>query len=413
MTTRVGMVLADRDFPPDIRVEKEARSLIKAGYEVHLLCPLMQDGRNSHDDVEGVQVHRTPLPENLKSIPDKVDYYLRGVHRNWLQAIRVFAEAHGVDILHVHDLPYVLTAARVARQLSIPVIFDMHGDLPAAAETWWPKSQPKGVSLKRRIFDLAFGNEVARLRRMERMALEQATHIIVVVDESKERLMKIGIPKDKVTVVMNVEDVEYFGRLPIDESIAEKFNGKFVVSYIGGMEGVRGLENLIAAFPYVLDRAPEAILLLVGDGHKRGELERLTGQLEIDDQVLFTGWVDFSLVPTYISVSTVCVIPHLNNAHTDTTIPHKLFQYMLMGKPVVATNARPIRRIVEETGCGTIVDRNVPEAMAEAILKVAEPSLAQRLGENGRQAVLENYNWENEAKKLIQVYSSLCSVKEA
>ena len=403
------MVLADRDFPPDIRVEKEARSLIKAGYEVHLLCPLMREGRNPNDSVEGVQVHRIPLPQGLQSLPDKVDYYLNGVHRNWFQAIRAFVETHRIDVLHVHDLPYVLTGARVARQFDLPIIFDMHGDAPAAVEgqlSETPKSQRRSYTLKQRMFDLLFGGSIEWLRNMERKALEQSNHVIVVVDESKERLVKIGIPENKVTVVMNVEDVEYFESLPIDESITERFHGKFVVSYIGGMEGVRGLENLIAAFPYVLDRMPEAILLLVGDGYKRAELERLTHQMGIDNHVLFTGWVDFNLVPTYISISTVCVIPHLVNAHTDTTIPHKLFQYMLMGKPIVATNVRPIRRIVEETGCGTIVEKSVPDAMAKTILEVAELSCTQRLGENGRRAVFEKYNWQHEAGKLIRVYRS-------
>ena len=406
----VGMVLSGGSFPPDIRVEKEARSLIEAGYRVHLLCLLAGDVQMAQETVGGIQVHRIQNPDPLGSMREKVRYYLTGVHDNWLRAILAFATDQDIDVLHIHDLPHALTAAAAARARGIPLVFDMHGDLPAALDIHHaanPDTARQSFSIKRAPLGLLLGTGTTWLRRMEKRAFEQADHIIVVVDESKERLVNLGVPPEKVTVVLNSEDVDYFTDLPIDRKVTEGFQGKFVVSYIGGMEAVRGLDILIESFPEVLAQVPAATLLLVGDGYMRSRLEELAGNLGIQNNVVFTGWVDFSLIPTYISISDVCMVPHTNNALTDTTIPHKLFQYMLMGKPVVGLPVRPIKRIIDETGAGVVAPDETPEAMAAAILQVAEPDRAKLMGENGRRAALGAYSWANDAHRLVELYNGL------
>ncbi len=408
----IGMVLTNSGYPPDVRVEKEARSLMAAGHEVYLLCLLSKEEQKASEDVDGIHVHRVQVPGRLSSIRQKVRYYLRGVDDNWLRAIQAFAKEQDIEALHVHDLTHALTAEAADKALGIPVVFDMHGDGPAAIEIHRaanPEPFRPVLAMKRSLLALVVGNDIKWMRRMEKRALEQADHVVVVVDESKERLVKLGVPEEKVTVVMNCEDADFFEGIPLDERIAHTYEGRFVVSYIGGMEAVRGLDILIECFPRVAARVPNATLLLVGDGYMRARLEEQAKGLGLGERVVFTGWVDFSLVPTYIAVSQVCVVPHTNNALTDTTIPHKLFQYMLMGKPVAALPVRPIKRIIEETGAGVVARDESPEALAAAILQAADPEAARLMGEQGKQAATGKYSWANEGDKLVNVYGALAA----
>ena len=406
----IGMVLTNAGFPPDVRLEKEARSLKPAGYEVHLLCPFSKEGQSASEDVREIHVHRVQAPGPVTGVRKKFRYYLKGVDDNWLRAIIAFATEQEIEALHVHDLPHALTAEAAGKVLGIPVVFDMHGDGVAATEIHRaanPVPFRPVLALKRAVLSLLVGNDIKWLRRMEKRALQQADHVIVVVDESKERLVKLGTPDDKVTVVMNCEETDNFLSIPMNPGVMQTYAGRFVVSYIGGMEAVRGLDILIDSFPMVAARIPNATLLLVGDGYMRPRLEEQVRNLGLQDKVVFTGWVDFSLVPTYIAISQVCVVPHSSNALTDTTISHKLFQYMLMGKPVAAIPVRPTQRILEETGAGIVARDESPEALAEAILQSADPAKARLMGEKGRRAATGKYSWANEGEKLVRVYERL------
>jgi glycosyltransferase involved in cell wall biosynthesis len=101
------------------------------------------------------------------------------------------------------------------------------------------------------------------------------------------------------------------------------------------------------------------------------------------------------------------VIPHLRNDHTDTTIPHKLFHYMVLGRPVLTTDCHPLERIVGETRCGLVVPSGNAEEMARAAASLSEPDLRARMGEAGRRAVAAGYNWEHDAGVLIDLYREL------
>jgi glycosyltransferase involved in cell wall biosynthesis len=162
--------------------------------------------------------------------------------------------------------------------------------------------------------------------------------------------------------------------------------------------------------PTVLEEIPDARLLLVGKGSGEfdKEMRELCKDLNVENNVVFTDWVDFRLVPSYIALSDVCLVPHHASGHTNTTIPHKLFQYMAMRKPVIVTDCKPLKRIVEECDCGIVVPSGDRNEMAEAVIKLYnDRELAAKLGANGRNAVEGKYNWENEAKKLCELYERL------
>ena len=161
--------------------------------------------------------------------------------------------------------------------------------------------------------------------------------------------------------------------------------------------------------PAVVDRVPNARLLVVGNGEKyRRRLESLVSDLGVSDHVTFTGRVPFDDVPSYIAASDVCLVPHQSTGHTETTVPHKLFQYMAMSRPVVVTDVAPLRRIVRNTDAGMVVRPDDPAGFALAFVELAtDEARARELGENGRRAVEETYNWERAGEALCECYRKL------
>ena len=113
-------------------------------------------------------------------------------------------------------------------------------------------------------------------------------------------------------------------------------------------------------------------------------------------------------MPGLIGLSDICTVPHVKNDFTDATIPHKLFQYMLMGKPVVVSDAKPLKRIVEETGCGRVFKNRDDRDLAGVLLSLYKnPDQRETMGGRGRIAALEKYNWKKEEESLLELYRDM------
>ncbi|MCH7770675.1 MAG: glycosyltransferase, partial [Bacteroidetes bacterium] len=104
-------------------------------------------------------------------------------------------------------------------------------------------------------------------------------------------------------------------------------------------------------------------------------------------------------------IANVGVSPQPNNEHWNTSIPHKLFEYMSRSIPVIVTDAIPLKRIILETNAGLYYKTNDPENFAKVILEIASSEI--NFGKNGVKAVEEKYNWENDSKVLVNMYKSL------
>jgi glycosyltransferase involved in cell wall biosynthesis len=101
-------------------------------------------------------------------------------------------------------------------------------------------------------------------------------------------------------------------------------------------------------------------------------------------------------------------VPHRKHAHTDATIPHKLFQYMLASRPVIVSNCRPLARIIRETDAGLVFESgNVSELAIRIAELAANPGLREEMGRRGRAAAATRYNWETEGQKLVALYDKI------
>lgn len=396
----VCMVLANKDFPPDIRVEKEARALRDAGYNIMILCA-SKGQRPLVDEWEGNKVIRMPAqPLAIKAI----NWLFRSITFHDLQLgkhLPAVIRKNNIELLHVHDLLMLGTALTAAKKYGIPVIADLHENYPAALRYYLT-----GRSITKPIKWVLY--KPSRWQAYEKRSALLAEHILVVVDEAKDRLEAEGIPGDKITVIENTVDVNHLSSISLDDELVQRYKDEFVISYIGGYGGQhRGLDTVIEAIPQILEQIPEAHLLLVGDGPIKAVLQQMVAERSVESKVTFINWQPFEKIPSYIALSDVCLVPHHSNAHTEATSPHKLFQYMLLKKPVVVSSCKPLKRVVEETGGGLVFQAGDASSLAETVVQLQDTQLRHNLGEAGYRAVKEKYNWSETSKILTGVYEQI------
>lgn len=392
------MVL-DQYFPPDIRVENEALSLVKAGHEVIILCYTNQSNGLLVENYKGIYLHKIPVYMPLiKKLRALTNTIINIYPFYWARYIRQLIKSEKIEVLHIHDL-YMLGAAYLAnKKHNLPVIADLHENYAEGIKNYkWSNS--------------FFGKLLVSVPKWQHTEIEwcnKATQIITVIEEAKNRYMQMGIPAEKITVLPNYVDNSEFLSFKIDNKITDRFKNNFVLIYTGMFDKHRGLETIINAIPEIIKQIKNLMVIFVGKGAGQEELMQKIDALKVKDYICFEGFQDFSKLPSYIKTSDICLIPHLKTIHTDNTIPHKLFHYMLLEKPVVATNCNPIRRIIEEVQCGLIYESVNASQLAEHIIKLYKSKkLAQQMGKAAKKAVLEKYNWNNASKSILTLYGKM------
>jgi glycosyltransferase involved in cell wall biosynthesis len=391
---KILMILISFDFPPDLRVEKEARALVTAGHQVTVVCE-NRKARVPRECWHGVDIIRLPPQPVWWRQLNTAALFITLRNPLWERHIQQIVGRERPDAIHVHDLPFVGPGLRIARKFGLPLVADLHENYPAYLKARRPTTQNYLEWLS---FD------PGRFTRYERPVVPQCDRIIVVVDEAAERVAQLGVERERIFVVGNAEDIEY---IPAGEASIALPEGAMRIGYVGGVQELRGLQTAVAAMPEILSHIPDALLVIVGDGLYRPVLAEQARTLGVEEHIRLEGHQPFEKVHRYIEASDVCIVPHLADELVNTTIPHKLFQYMYMGKPVIVSSARPLRRIVEGSNAGLVFASGDPASFASAVLQLHDPLLRKQLGENGRRAVIERYNWQVESKVLVDLYRQL------
>jgi len=388
------MVLDNR-FPPDERVEKEALSLISAGFAVYLLCFTFGD-KPAEENYRGINIRRVYMPQGLYKKLSALILTVPFYRWFWYRKMQQFIENEKIDCLHIHDLPLCGTALKIRKKLEIPVIADMHENYPVLVEqekwanTFWGK--------------LLISKQ--KWYRMEKKWLSEVDHIICIVEEMQARFGKILDTPKTFTILPNYIDPEPF--LANQHSVPEitgKFQGKFGILYYGGLDSTRGLETLLGAGKILKEKIPDLAIIVVGTGSILPELQYMTKRFAIDDIVAFEGWQKQSILGSYMPATQIVVIPHLKSDQTDNSSPNKLFIAMAFGKPVIATNCRSLERIITEAECGLIYPSGDSQALAWRILELYQNAAQrQRLGYNAKLSVSNKYSWSRAVTGVIEVY---------
>jgi glycosyltransferase involved in cell wall biosynthesis len=124
-------------------------------------------------------------------------------------------------------------------------------------------------------------------------------------------------------------------------------------------------------------------------------------------------WVPYEEKEELSSQAAMGVITYLPYSNNTSCLPNKLFDYMLVGLPVIASNFPLYREVVEASRCGLLVDPTRPQEIARAMMHLIEhPDEATQMGDNGRRAVMEKYNWEKESGQLLRIYDTLLGKQE-
>lgn len=235
---------------------------------------------------------------------------------------------------------------------------------------------------------------------IELSAYRDCDVIVAVTDTLKDMLVAAaGVPYDKVIVVSNGVDTHKFN-LRKHSKIAN--NERPRLGFVGGLLRWQGLDRLLRAVKVVRDRGADFDVVVVGDGEERHNLENLSICLGLKDRVEFTGRIDGDKIPEIISNFDICFSGHLPSPmggmyHS----PLKIYEYMAMGKPVIASDFRDARFVIAGRGTGFLFDSENMEDLISVLLNAYEARDSfHTMGLAASKEIEINHSWQSRVAQM-------------
>ncbi len=281
------------------------------------------------------------------------------------------------------------TGVALSLKYKIPLIIEYNGSKIWTARNWGRRLIFEGIS-----------------ERIEILNLKAADLIVVVSKVLKEELLRRGIEERKILVNPNGFAPEMYSPGIDGREVRQKygFGNKVVTGFIGTFDVWHGTEVLAEAIKKVIQKNSNIRFLFVGDGVKMHLVKEIIKKDRMENFTILTGPIPQEKAPRYLAACDILVSPHVPNPDGSRFFgsPIKLFEYMGMGKGIVASDLEQIGEVLEHKKTAWLVKPGDVQELAQGILKLTEnENLRSELGKNAREEALEKYTWDEHVKRIL------------
>ena len=250
------------------------------------------------------------------------------------------------------------------------------------------------------------------LQLIEKAMYRKCDRLVTVGQGYFDRLAEKGVPKEKMSIVMNGTDLAVYSPREKNTELLKKYGleGKFVVSYIGTVGMACGLEVVFAAAKYFNAEAhnrKEVVFVIVGDGACRAKLEEETKKIGLSN-VVFTGRQPKSSMPDWVSSSDASLV-HLKKTELFTTVmPSKIFESAGCKRPIIMGVDGYAKKLVMDAEAGLDMKPESAESLVECVKKLVDnPELCKQLGENAYNNIAKVHNRDKQADDYIKILEEI------
>lgn len=248
------------------------------------------------------------------------------------------------------------------------------------------------------------------LQSIEDMNVKAADLVVVVSEPLAAIVEEKGIPRKRILVNPNGVDVSTFHPDISDNGVRQRYGleDKRVIGFIGSFGSWHGAEVLAEAFG-LLGATGELAndkdrLMMIGDGNTMSEVKAQLEKYDVINKTIFTGLIPQHQAAEHLAACDILVSPHVPNKDGSPFFgsPTKLFEYMAMGRGIVASNLDQIGEVLSHEKTAILVEPNDPEALAQGMAKLlGDEGLRKKLGIAAREEVIKKYTWQLHVERIL------------
>lgn len=389
---KILIIVENLPVPFDTRVWQEATTLAADGYTVSVICPKGRGCSEERETRDGVHIFRHDLPPEGNGALGYLKEYISALCEELRLAKLIYREI-GFDVIHGCNLPDdIYMVARHFRQYGVKYVFDHHDICPELYEAKFGKKS-----------GLLYFSQIW----FERQTYKHCTFAFVTNESYKKIAIDRGrMSSDQVIILRSGPKLERMKILPPVESI--KCGYTYMVGYVGVIGRQEGIEYILQAAQYIKERDNNVFWGIVGGGSHLDAVKRQTHEMGLDDCVEFTGRVPDRQLLEYLNTADVCVNSDTYNSMNDKSTMNKILEYMALGKPIVQFDLTEGRYSAQEASL--YAEHNNAADMAEKITELLnDPEKRKRMGEYGRNRVVNELSWDHTGKALLEGYEKFFS----
>ena len=369
----------------DVHITELIGALRKLGHEVIVVGPPAMESANFGDDAGLVALLKRFCP---RFVYEAMEFAYSTIA--YLRLRRAFL-AFRPDCLYERFNLFLPAGVWLKQAYGLPMLLEVNA--PLLEE----RSRYGGLALKR----LA--------RWSQEYVWRGADVVLPVTAVLADMVHAAGVPRQRITVIPNGINVEHFigGSTSIDEAKARLgVSERLVLGFIGFVRDWHGLDKVIDLVAGRADGVP-LHLLVVGDGPAREELQAQADRLGVRDRVTLTGVVPRSRVPEFIAAFDIALQP----AVVPYASPLKLFEYLAMGRAIVAPASPNILEVLKDGENAVLFDPDQADGMLRAIERICnDGELRRRIAEGARETIaLRKLTWDNNARRVTELFDRLAS----
>lgn len=362
-------------------VHELSRRLVQRGYELDILT-CNTEKAPAYDELDGIHIHRLPCWNALNSLypipkpcPTSFKILQRLLRKNY-------------DVVHTQTRFFITSFLGLifAKLKRTPLVHTEHG----ARHSLVPN---KIIDLISRSYDHSIGTLIVKSARRNIGVSESACEFLKHLGAANAQVIYNGID---TTIFKKEEDINYKQKLGIS-------NDAVVITFVGRLIYAKGVQDLIFAFSRIKDTAPNAKLLIVGDGPYRIELENLAHQTDCHSSIIFLGQKNQDEVIDVLNATDIFVNPSYSEG-----LGISVIEAASIGLPIIATDVGGTREIIITDKTGILVKAGDAGQLATELRRLcANSELREKLGKNARMLIERKFNWDKITEEYVNLYTSL------
>ena len=391
------IIVENLPVPFDRRVWQEAQALHRAGWTVSVICPTNSDFPKTFEVIDDIAIYRHPLPPEGRGGLAYLREYSAALFHEFRLLFKVHRE-RGFSIIQACNPPDIIfLAALPFKLMGKRFIYDQHDVSP---ELFVVKFGKKGFLYRALMF-------------FERMSYRMADHVITANATFKDiAASRGGKTPSQVEVVYGVPDRQRIRRVEPEPGLHG--GRKFVLGYVGIINEQDGVDHLVRAVAHLVKVSGfrDFRAVVVGSGPALELVRALARSLEVDDFILFSGYLKGETLLAYLSAFDIGIIPDPLNEANDLMSMNKVFEYCALGIPTACYPLKETKRLLGDAG--VYAPSHDPAGLAEACLSLMQDeSLRTRSAAAAAKLSAEKFLWENEARKYVATYERvLCCLRQ-
>lgn len=384
---------------PQTRLLDYSLKFIKAGHKVFVLTAMPNYPKgvvfnrykkkiSLKEEYKGIQIHRiwtftTQRKNFISRILNQTSFAFLAI----LPGLKI----KNIDVIFVESPPLFngITGVVLSFFKRKPFVFNVADIWPQAAVELNMLNNPFLIKMA---------------EKLEGFIYKKAARILIVTPGLYKLLINKGINKEKLKLITNGVDIDFFKPSMNREEFRKQFHfsDKFII-FFGGNHGLaQGLDILVKSGAYICD-FPDIRIVLMGDGPLKNDLVKLRDELRLTN-VEFRDAVPLEEIPKYLEAADVAAVTLKNIPLMESWIPVKLYEAMAMEKPIVANLLGDTEKILLESGAGIIVEPSNQENFAKAIIELYKSKDKLHLkGKKGRDYIIKNFNRDTIMKSLLNI----------